>query len=60
MKNGEIACVVGRVISVEPLALALYDLRGLFKNAILLFNARVQRSMIESIPLTVEISVSAH
>jgi hypothetical protein len=35
----EIAGVVGRVISVEPLALAVSYLRGLLKNAILLFNA---------------------
>ena len=36
MKNGEIAWVVGLVISVETLALAFYDL-GFFKNVILLF-----------------------
>jgi hypothetical protein len=46
MKNGEIACVVGRVISLEPLALALYDLRGHFQKC----DPPVQRSTIEFIP----------
>jgi hypothetical protein len=36
MKSGEIAGLVGRVISGELLALASYDLRGLYENAILL------------------------
>src|SRR5579859_194692 len=39
MKNGEIACVVGRVISVEPLAPALL-FTSLGKNAIVLGSAR--------------------
>jgi hypothetical protein len=28
MKNGEIACVVARVIRMEPVALAFYDFTG--------------------------------
>ena len=46
MKNGEIACVVGRVIGAESLALASYDLREIFQEC----DLPVQRPAIESIP----------
>jgi hypothetical protein len=36
MKKGEIAGHIGRVVNGEILALASYDLRGLYENAILL------------------------
>jgi hypothetical protein len=37
MKNGEIAVVVGLVISVEPIALAFYDLQAHFEMRSSLF-----------------------